>query len=140
MTIDNQLLDALQEQAEATERRRLHLDLRNDSYEDSQRMVNVLLPGTVIPIHRHPGTTETVVALRGRVDEVFYDTEGCETGRVHLDPTAGTYAVQVPAGTYHTAVALTPCAIIEFKAGRYDPSTTEDFLLKEPPTNPTPRS
>lgn len=140
MTIDDHLLDALQEQAQTTERRRMHLDLRNDSSEDSQRMVNVLLPGTVIPIHRHPSTIETVVVLRGRVDEVFYDAEGRETGRVHLDPAAGTYAVQVPAGTYHTAVALTPCAIIEFKAGRYDPALAEDFLLKEPQTNHTPRS
>lgn len=127
-TIDDALLDGLLRQARASERLRMNFDLRNNADEDSQRMLNVMLPGTKVPIHRHTDTIETVIVLRGRVDEVFYDSEGNETRRVHLDATAGTYGLQIPAGVYHTVEALTPCAIFEMKAGKFAPRAAADTL------------
>lgn len=128
MTIDDKLLDELQLQAKASPRLRVHLDLRNDADEDSQRMLNVMEPETFVPIHRHNDTIETVIILRGKMDEIYYDSEGNETGRIHLDASKGVYGLQIPMGQYHSVEALTPCTIIEIKAGKYDPAKTEDYL------------
>lgn len=128
MVIDDKLLDQLQAQAKASPRLRVHLDLRNDADEDSQRMINVMEPGTVVPIHRHVDTIETVIILRGRMDEIYYDDNGKETARIHLDALHKVYGLQIPIGQYHSVEALTPCTIIEIKAGKYDPVKTEDFL------------
>ena len=73
MNIDKQLLDDLTAQAKASPRLRVNLDLRSSDGDSSQRMLNALEPGTVLPIHRHQKTSETVVVLRGRVVEEYYD-------------------------------------------------------------------
>lgn len=127
MIIDDKLLDGLQQQARASERKRVHLDLRNSAEEDSQRMLNIMESGTVVPIHRHVDTIETVVILRGKMDEIYYDASGRETQRIHLDASKGCYGLQIPMGQYHSVEALTPCTIIEIKAGKYDPQKTENF-------------
>ena len=71
--IDNALLDSLTEQAKSSPRLRMNYDLRNSSEDTSQRMLNAIEPGSLVPIHRHQKTSETVVVLRGRVVEEFYD-------------------------------------------------------------------
>lgn len=128
MMIDDKLLDNLQAQAKTSPRLRVHFDLRNNAEEDSQRMLNVMEPGTAVPIHRHVDTIETVIILRGKMDEIYYDDKGKETERIHLDADNGVYGLQIPMGQYHSVEVLTPCTIIEIKAGKYDPAKTEDFL------------
>ena len=73
MEINKELIDNLFEQAKENPRLRQNLDLRTSSADTSQRMLNALLPGTVVPIHRHEDTTETVVCLCGKLDEVIYE-------------------------------------------------------------------
>jgi cupin fold WbuC family metalloprotein len=128
LTITNQLLDDLLQKAASTPRLRMNYDLRNAAGEDSQRMLNAMLPGTPLPIHRHKDTDETIIILRGRMDEVFYNANGEEVSRVHLDPSKGQYGVQVPAGRYHSVEVFEPSVIVEFKAGRYDPEATDDYI------------
>ena len=78
LKIDSTLLDSLTSQAQASPRKRMNYDLRNSSEDTSQRMLNAIEPDSVIPIHRHKKTSETVVVLRGRVIEDFYDDAwGC---------------------------------------------------------------
>lgn len=92
-------------------------------------MLNAIEPGTVIPIHRHTMTSEDVVILRGRAEEVFYDNTGKETGRYLLVPGSDTPAIHVPMGQYHTCQSLeSGTVIIEFKNTKYDPETTEEML------------
>ena len=76
MRIDNILLDNLTAQAKESPRLRMNMDLRNSSADSSQRMLNAIEPGSVVPIHRHQKTSETVVVLRGRVVEEYYDDAG----------------------------------------------------------------
>ena len=134
MYIDKTLLDQLTAQAKASPRVRQHYDLRDSSDDESQRMLNAIEPGTVIPIHRHTQTSEDVVILRGRAEEVFYDNTGKETGRYEtgrylLVPGSDTPAIHVPMGQYHTCQSLASgTVIIEFKNTKYDPETTEDIL------------
>lgn len=129
MIIDKILLDYLTARAKASPRLRMNYDLRDSKEDESQRMLNAIEPGTVIPIHRHIGTSEDVVILRGKAEEVFYDNQGKETGRWLLVPGSDTPAIHVPMGQYHTCQSLeSGTVIIEFKNTKYNPETTEDFF------------
>lgn len=129
MVIDDILLNRLTKQAKESPRLRQHYDLRDSSEDQSQRMLNAIEPGTVIPIHRHTMTSEDVIILRGRAEEVFYDNAGKEIGRYLLVPGGDTPAIHVPIGQYHTCQSLeSGTVIIEFKNTKYDPETTEDIL------------
>lgn len=132
MIIDKNLLDQLTAKAKENPRLRMNYDLRDSVDDESQRMLNAIEPGTVIPVHRHAGTSEDVVVLRGRAEELFFDGQGNETSRWLLVPGGDTPAIHVPIGQYHTCRSLeSGTVIIEFKNKKYDPETTEDFLYKE---------
>ena len=106
MVIDNRILDELSAQAKATPRLRQAMDLRNAPEDLSQRMLNALEPGTVMPIHRHHASTETVVLLRGKIEWVFYDDEGNETERVTLDSNGEPRMINVERDRWHSLVCL----------------------------------
>lgn len=134
MEINKELIDGLFDQAQVNPRLRQNYDLRTSEGDHSQRMLNALLPGTVVPIHRHPQSTENVFLLCGKLVEVVYDNEGNETDRILLDPTAGSYGCVVPQGAWHTVEVLEPSVIFEAKDGKFgeDGSETLDaFRAKE---------
>ena len=128
MYIDESLLDNLLEAARQNPRKRMNLDLRNSSEDGSQRMLNALEPDTILPIHRHCSSSETVVLLRGCMDEIFYDDEKRETARFRLNPREGCYGLNIPAGQWHGIEVLEPTVIIEMKDGPYTPLLPEDVL------------
>ena len=106
MQIDKELLERLFEQAKESPRSRMNYDLRTSSADTSQRMLNALLPGTEVPIHRHEETAETVVCLCGRLEELIYEemSDGTfqEVSRHLLCPSEEKYGIQIPAGAWHT--------------------------------------
>lgn len=127
MEINKELLDKLFEQAKENPRLRQNYDLRTSSSDTSQRMLNALLPGTVVPIHRHPQSTENVFLLCGKIVEVICDENGNEKERIHLDPTVGNYGCVVPQGAWHTVEVLEPSVIYEAKDGKYGEDGSEMF-------------
>lgn len=127
MEINKELLDSLFEQAKENPRLRQNLDLRTSSADTSQRMLNALLPGTVVPIHRHPQSTENVFLLCGKIVEVICDENGNEIERIHLDPFVGNYGCVVPQGAWHTVEILEPSVIYEAKDGKYGEDGSETF-------------
>lgn len=127
MEINKDLFDNLFEQAKETPRLRQNLDLRTSSADTSQRMLNALLPGTVVPIHRHPQSTENVFLLCGKIVEVICDENGNEIERIHLDPSVGNYGCVVPQGAWHTVEVLEPSVIYEAKDGKYGEDGSETF-------------
>ena len=129
MNIDKTLLDNLSFQAKASPRLRMNLDLRDSAEDQSQRMLNALEPGTVLPIHRHRKTSETVAILRGRAVQYLYDDNGCETDSVLLEAGGEVPAMQVEMGQWHRLEALeSGTVIVEFKHGAYEPIGPEDIL------------
>ena len=140
MNLDNTLFDTIQLLAEESPRRRMHYDLRteadapagigHENWKDmSQRMINVLMTDTVVPIHRHTETSETVIVCRGKVREEFYDADGNKTAEFLLEAGGDCPGVQVPKGQYHKLVCLEDGSVIfEAKDRAYDPVLTEDFL------------
>lgn len=128
MEINKELFDRLFEQAKKNPRLRQSYDLRTLANDHSQRMLNALLPGTVVPIHRHPGSTENVFLLCGKLTEVIYDENGNETERIPLDPTVGNYGCIVPAGAWHTVEVLEPSVIFEAKDGKYGEDGSETLI------------
>ena len=127
MEINKDLLDNLFEQAKENPRLRQNLDLRTSVDDNSQRMLNALLPGTVVPIHRHPQSTENVFLLCGKIVEVICDENGNKIERIHLDPTVGNYGCVVPQGAWHTVEILEPSVIYEAKDGKYGEDGSETF-------------
>ena len=123
--IDKKLINDLFDKAVASERKRMHCDLRTSPDDGSQRMLNALLPGTKVPIHRHPNSNENVLLLCGKLVEVIYDAEGNETERIHLDPSVGNFGCVVPAGAWHSVEVLEPSVIYEAKDGKYGEDGSE---------------
>lgn len=133
--IDKAILDDLFAKAEASERKRMNYDLRTSPNDGSQRMLNALLPGTEVAIHRHPMSNENVILISGKLVEVLYsltpnpspngEESLVETERIMLDPSVGSYGCVVPAGVWHTVEVLEPSVIYEAKDGKYGEDGSE---------------
>ena len=130
MKITQAILDKLTEEAKASPCLRMNLDLRNSIDDKSQRMLNAIEPGSVIPIHRHQKTSETVVCLRGRlVGEYYDDLERICAEAIELSPNGPVVALNIPAGQWHTVHALeSGTVILEVKDGPYEPIQDVDIL------------
>ena len=130
MVISQAILDKLTEEAKASPRLRMNMDLRNSADDQSQRMLNAIEPGSPLPIHRHQKSSETVVCLRGRLVEEFYDElERRCTEAIELSPCGPVVAVNIPVGQWHTVRALeSGTVILECKDGAYEPLADVDVL------------
>ena len=127
MVIDKKVLDELTEKAKASPRLRCNLDLRNSSEDQSQRMLNALEPGTEMPIHRHKGSSETCVCIRGHFEEYFYDSGGQLTETVDMRP--GGVVLNIEKGQWHSLRCLESGTILlEAKDGAYEPLSDVDIL------------
>ena len=132
MKITKAILDDLTAKAKASPRRRMNMDLRNGIDDQSQRMLNAIEPDSVVPIHRHQKTSETVVCLRGRVVEEYYDEqERICTETIELTPNGLIVALNIPPGQWHTIRSLeSGSVILEVKDGKFEPLSDVDILQK----------
>lgn len=129
MKITQETLNHLTAQAKASERLRMALDLRTGSDDQSQRMLNAVEPGTPLPIHRHRTSAETVVIVRGRLIERFYDDDGVLTEEILMEVGGECPVLQIPAGQWHGIEVLESGTVIfEAKDGAYMPISVEDIL------------
>ena len=130
MVITQAILDELTAKAKESPRLRMNLDLRDSAEDSSQRMLNAIEPGSPLPVHRHQNTSETVVCLRGRLVEEFYDDlERICTERIELSPNGPVVVLNIPAGQWHTVQALeSGTVILEMKNGKYEPISDVDIL------------
>ena len=129
MLINTELLDMLTAQAQASPRLRMNFDLRNSPADQSQRMLNALEPGTVMPIHRHRTTSETVVVLRGKVKWIYYNDQGEITDTFIVAPGTTLVGLCVPIGQWHSLECLeTGTVILETKDGAYAPMNEADVM------------
>ncbi len=129
MIISTELLENLTAQAKASPRLRQNYDLRDTPEDGSQRMLNAMEPGTILPIHRHRRSSETVVILRGRGRWNFYDDEGNNTESTVLDANGEVRALSVPKGQWHKTESLeSGTVILECKDGAYEPLGEQDIL------------
>ena len=127
MIIDQSILDDLTARAKASPRLGMNMDLRNSPEDQSQRMLNAIEPGTILPIHRHRTSSETVVCLRGHFEEYFYDAEGRLTDTIDMVP--GGTIINIPIGQWHNLKSLeSGTVLLEVKDGPYEPIGDEDIL------------
>ena len=123
--IDEKLIQDLFTKANESDRLRMNYDLRTSPNDGCQRMLNALLPGTKVPIHRHPLSNENVILICGKLVEIIYDAEGHENARYYLDPKVGNFGCVVPAGAWHTVEVLESSVIYEAKDGKYGEDDSE---------------
>ena len=133
MIVDKKLMDDLSAQAKVNPRLRQALDLRTTPDDQSQRILNAVEPGTILPIHRHRGTTETIIVLRGKVVQHYYDDNGNKTASYELAPNTAQVGMSVPVGQWHALESLEEGSVIfECKDGAYQPLSAEDILEVAP--------
>ena len=127
MVIDNEILDELTAKAKENPRLRCNLDMRNSADDQSQRMLNALEPGTVMHIHRHRGSSETCICIRGHFEEYFYDSDGQLTNTIDMVP--GGVVLNIEKGQWHSLKCLeSGTVLLECKDGKYEPLGPEDIL------------
>lgn len=130
MKITQTLMDELTAQAINSPRLRKNRDLRNSPEDLSQRMLNALEPKTLVPIHRHSKSSETVICLRGHLREIFYNDSGKVTEVIDLAPNSDCVALNIPLGQWHTVEVLeSRTVIMEIKDGPYEPQKPDDVLI-----------
>ena len=127
MVVDKKILDELTAKAKENPRLRCNLDMRNSAEDQSQRMLNALEPGTIMPIHRHRGSSETCICIRGHFEEYFYDENGNLT--VTVDMVSGGPILNIEKGQWHSLKCLESGTILfEAKDGSYEPLSSEDIM------------
>ena len=127
MVIDQNTLDSLTAAAKVSPRLRMNYDLRNSAEDGSQRMLNAIEPGTVMPIHRHRHSNETVVCIRGHFEEYLYDSSGALLETVDMVP--GGNVLNVPAMQWHSLRSLeSGTVLLECKDGRWEPLGEGDVM------------
>ena len=142
------LIRELYDKAVVNPRLRQNMDLRNSPDDGGQRLLYALMPGTVVPIHRHPMSNESVICLSGKLVEIIYEEEEIandfpmgmdaqdvtsgrrfkESARYMLDPSLGNFGCVVPAGAWHTVEVLEPSVIFEAKDGKYGEDGSEVLI------------
>ena len=139
MIIDNKILDELSAKAKENPRLRQSLDLRNSPDDLSQRMLNALEPGTVMPIHRHLGSSETCVCIRGHFEEYLYGfTELRSDGTPDpdsfgivekVDMYPGGPILNIEKGQWHSLRCLeSGTVLLEAKDGPYHPLEPDEIM------------
>ena len=127
MIIDNKILDELTAQAKASPRLRMNLDLRNSAEDNSQRMLNAIEPGTVLPIHRHMNSSVTIVCVRGHFEELLYDDSGNLIEAIDMRP--GGNVINLPIGQWHTIKSLeSGTVLLEVQDGKWEKMREEDVI------------
>ena len=131
MIVDKTILDELTAKAKENPRLRYNMDLRNSPEDLSQRMLNAMEIGTVMPIHRHHASSETVVILRGKIRWIFYDENGAETERVVLDADGHLRMLNVEKDRWHSLECLESGSVLyESKDGLYHPLEEDEIMVK----------
>lgn len=128
MIIDNHLIDEIQKKAETSPRLRANLCLHKSPEDKVQKMINVLLPGTEMPIHRHLNSDETLALLRGKLTIIYFDEEGLITERIEMSPSSGVVLVDIPKEQWHNVEVLEPTVLLEIKEGPYRPINENEIL------------
>ena len=129
MKIDTALLKSLTAQAKSSPRLRMNYDLRTSAEDTSQRILNAIEPESVVPVHRHRKTSETMIVLRGSLVEEFYDDAGVCIERIEMSAGSDVCLLNIPAGTWHTLRSLeSGTVILEMKDGAFEPIGSEDIL------------
>lgn len=129
MVVDKKILDELTAMAKANPRLRCNLDMRNSADDQSQRMLNALESGTVMPIHRHKTTSETCICIRGHFEEYFYDSDGRLTDTIDMVP--GGVVLNIEKGQWHSLKCLeSGTVLLEAKDGAYRPLEEDEVFQR----------
>jgi len=132
-------LDGLTAEATVSPRRRQHRNIHEEYGDGCQRLFNAIEPDSYIRPHRHGlvPRAETMMAVRGLMVLLTFDDDGAMVDRVRFGVGAVdrdvAVGVEIPAGRWHTVVALVPGSVLlELKAGPFDPDQPKEFASWAP--------
>lgn len=128
MVINKEILKSIEVKAKESIRLRANLCLHTSPDEKVQKMINVLLPGTEMPIHRHLNSDETLTILKGKVTIIYFDDDGHTKERIEMSQISGTNVVDIPKGVWHNVEVSEPVTLLEIKEGPYRPLNENEIL------------
>ena len=132
MIVSREIMSELSAKAKENPRLRQSFDLRNSTADKSQRMLNAMEPGTVLPVHKHHNSSETVVILSGRLRWLFYDENGRETETIMLDANGDVRCINVEKDRWHSLECLESGTVIfECKDGGYCPLEEDESMIEK---------
>lgn len=133
--IDRALLDAVSGDAATRPRRRANHNFHPDDDAPAHRLLNAIEPDSYLPPHRHldPLKAESILVLRGELGIVVFDDGGVPQATWVLSAGGDRLGIDIPSGTWHTAIALQPGTVIfEAKAGPYRPLAAAELAAWAP--------
>lgn len=92
-------------------------------------ILNVFQPGTYVRPHRHPMSDgkEIWIPIQGLIRAIIFDNDGNVADNFSISPSQNVY-FEIPAGTYHSAIAEQPDSVLlELYQGIYNPTTYKAF-------------
>lgn len=129
MVIGKELIEELHLKAVKSDRLRVNYDLRDSDEDVVLRLLTVMEPGTVVPIHRHPACSELLVVIHGRLEELYYDDNGRIVKRIELGANGDSSSMIIPSNQWHSIIVKEPCtAIVECREGPLRPTEEKDIL------------
>ncbi len=136
--IQAEILQQLVNDARASPRLRMNLNLHASLDDGTQRLCNAFEPNTYVRPHRHPeaGRWELFVILKGAADVLTFAPDGTVLERVSLSEHGPAYIVEIPPLTWHTLISLQSGTVLfEVKQGPYQALTDKDFASWAPQEN-----
>ncbi|HEX5801466.1 MAG TPA: WbuC family cupin fold metalloprotein [Azospira sp.] len=133
--IDRGLLDAVSADAAARPRRRANHNFHPADDFPAHRLLNAIEPDSYLPPHRHldPLKDESLLVLRGEIGVVVFADDGVVQASWLLRAGGDPLGIDIPHGTWHTAIALQPGTVIfEAKAGPYRPLAAGELATWAP--------
>lgn len=129
MLLTKALIETLSKFAKNNERLRMNYNLHNSFSDSVQRMFNAIEPNSLIPIARHPYSSETLILIQGKLRVNIYNEERNIIESVLLDLNIGNIGYHIPKGTWHKVESLEEGTIIfETREGPYTPVAEEDLM------------
>ena len=127
--ITQETLDWISGQAKQSPRLRKNYNFHASDEDTCHRLLNAMEPDSYIQPHRHLDSNkdETLVAIRGKVGLIMFDSDGAITEKVSLEPAGNILMVNIPHGTFHTMISLEEGSVFfEAKAGPFVPLTRDE--------------
>lgn len=128
--LTTEILTSLSDKAQASERLRMNYNLHESLDDQVHRMFNAMEPGTVVPIHRHRCSDETIIVVSGSVRAIIYNDNKEIVSDVTLKAGSDTFGIDIKKGEWHKCESLESGTVMfEVKAGPYEPIGSDDMMI-----------
>lgn len=133
--INEEIVKDVAAAAQNSSRRRSVYTFHDKNDDPVHRMLTVRMTDSYLRPHKHsdPDKVEVFIVLQGKLCVIGFADDGRVNEHVILEAGKSPWGVEVPAGMWHTTVALEPnTAVYTVVEGPWDPKTHKKFPIWAP--------